>query len=162
MTIGQKPLQKIKTGRPRLGETADTMDQIHQIPRRDNKKRGRPQERSLQLRSPPSCRRQRQRTPQAEVEDMLKEPHGSPFGILAAPLPRGTFHQETSSGEECRRPRRGKTLKPTRGRAPREHSLLPPYRVLCQTSAKGIPWEPQARYGRLPCPLEREPVAWLA
>ena len=36
--IGQKPLQQTKGSCPRLGETADTMDQIHLLPQREQQK----------------------------------------------------------------------------------------------------------------------------
>ena len=36
--IGQKPLQQTKASYPRLGETADTMDQIHLLPPREQQK----------------------------------------------------------------------------------------------------------------------------
>ena len=37
-TIGSKPLHQTKTGCPRLGETADTMDQIHLLQLREKQK----------------------------------------------------------------------------------------------------------------------------
>jgi len=115
------------------------MDQTHKIPRKSNPKREAPARTPSPATIPPiSCKRRRQQTLQAEVEDMLKRrqqtlraevedmlkrTHGVSFGALAASSPRGPFHQETSSSEECGRPRRGKTPKPTRGRALRERSL---------------------------------------
>ena len=38
-TIGRRPLQQTKVRCPRLGETANTMDQIHYIPQAGNKKK---------------------------------------------------------------------------------------------------------------------------
>ena len=37
-TIGRKPLQQTKASCPQLGEIADTMDQIHSLPQREQQK----------------------------------------------------------------------------------------------------------------------------
>ena len=142
------------------------MDQICYIPQAGNqKKKGgkAPQGRLLRLRPRPSAAEDKgnDRTRQ-EAEDMFKRTHRVSSGALAASIPWGSFHQEVCNGRKHGRPRRGKTPKPTRGKALRERHLLLVAPSPWPGRHRGIPREPQGRYGRLPRPLEREPVVQLA
>jgi hypothetical protein len=142
------------------------MDQIRYVPQAGNqKKKGgkAPQGRLLRLRPRPSAAEDKGNDhTRQEAEDMLKRTCRVSSGALAASIPWGSFHQEVYNGGKHRRPWRGKTQKPMRGKALRERHLLLVAPSPWLGRHRGIPRQPQGRYGRLPHPLEREPVVQLA
>ena len=72
---------------------------------------------------------------------MLKRTHRVSSEALTTSFPRSLFHQETFSGGERGRPRRGKTPKLTRGKALQERYLLLGHQAPSRAGAKRIPWD---------------------
>ena len=142
------------------------MDQIHYIPQAGNqKKKGGKVHQGclLRLRPRPSAAEDKGNDrARPKAEDMLKRTHRVSSGALATSFPRGSFHQEVCNGRKHGRLRRRKTPKPTRVKALRERHLLLAAPSPWPGRHRGIPREPQGRYGRLPRPLERAPVIQLA
>ena len=152
---------------PNLGKTQNTMDQIHRSPTRwETKRKGRegaPRTPSPAMASSPKLQRIGEATtPGREQKTRSREPTGSSPGHSPPPSPRGPPRQKNCSDGRYGRPRRGETPKPTRGQALRERHLLLATPSPRSDQRQGIPREPQGRYGRLPRPLEREPVVQLA
>ena len=146
----------MKASCPRLEETASTMDQIRYVPQAGNQKKkgGKAlQERLLQLWPRPSAAEDKGSDhPGRGAEDMLKRARGVSSRVFTASFPRGLFHQKALSGGEHERPRHGKTPKRTQGKMLRERYLLLATPCPRPRQRRGIPREPQGRYGRLPRP----------